>query len=276
MKQDISKIQQKKIEELISKGKRMDGRHAHEFRKIEAEINVINKAEGSARVKFGESEVLVGVKLNVGEPYTDSPDEGTLVTSAELLPMASEEFESGPPKIDAIEVARLVDRGIRESSFIDFKKLCIKEGELVWNIFIDIYPINWDGNLIDAAAFGAILALKSAYMPKLTEKDKVDFGNLSNKRLPLTENVPITITVNKIGKSFILDTTAAEEKAICSQLTFAVSKGDDKELHINALQKNGDALTEEEIFEMIDLGMRESKRFFDLFEKITEKKEKKE
>ena len=35
-------------------------------------------------------------------------------------------FDIGRPGIEAIELARVIDRGIRESGFIDFKKLCIK------------------------------------------------------------------------------------------------------------------------------------------------------
>ena len=53
--------------------------------------------------------------------------------------------------MDSIEIARVVDRGIRESGFIDWKKLCIKEGERVWSVSIDIYCINDDGNVLEVA-----------------------------------------------------------------------------------------------------------------------------
>ena len=52
----------------------------------------------------------------------------------ELVPFASPMFESGPPREDAIELARVVDRGIRHSEIVDKKKLCItpgKEGNLL-------------------------------------------------------------------------------------------------------------------------------------------------
>jgi exosome complex component RRP42 len=264
-----SKITSKKIEELLGKGRRIDGRNLTEHRKIDAKVGVINKAEGSARVKFGDTEVLVGVKLSVGEPYSDSPDQGTLITTAELTPLASEEFELGPPRIAAIELARLVDRGIRESSFIDFKKLCIRKGELVWSIFVDIYPINDDGNLMDACALAAVLALKTAKLPKLKEKeDKVDYGNLTNKTLPLSEHIPVTITAYQINKKPILDPVVDEQKSAVSQLTVAISRGKDKEAHINALQKGGDALTQKEIMEMIEITIKESKKLFDIIEKV--------
>jgi len=266
---DVSKITQKKIEELLEKERRIDGRALYEWRKIEAEVRIINTAEGSARVKIGDTEVIAGVKLDVGEPYPDSPDQGTLITTAELSPLASEDFELGPPRIEAIELARIIDRGIRESSFIDFKKLCIKKGEKVWSIFLDIYPINEDGNLLDACAFASVLALKNAVFPKYDEKEeKVEFGNLTKEPLPLTEHFPVTITSYKINNKFVFDPSREEEKSAVARLTIAISKDKDNEDYINALQKGGEALTNEEIFSMIETSLKESKKLFDIIEKI--------
>src|SRR3989344_4561618 len=112
------------ILELLGKDIRMDNRKFDEYRKVTVEYGISPKsAEGSARVKIGKTEVLAGVKMEVGEPYQDNPDQGTIIVNAELLPMSSPEFESGPPGISAIEMARIVDRAIRESKALDFKKL---------------------------------------------------------------------------------------------------------------------------------------------------------
>src|SRR4030043_2018685 len=113
------------------------------------------------------------------------------MVTAELLPLSSERFESGPLRFPAIEIGRLIDRGIRESKFIELGKLCIKEGEKVWTIFIDIYTINDDGNLLDAAGIGAIAALKSAKIPKYDEETgKTLFGEWTDKNVPLSKEVP--------------------------------------------------------------------------------------
>jgi len=104
---------------LAENGKRADGRKFDEFRNIEIETNIISKAEGSARVKIGNTQVVTGIKIGIGEPYDDSPDSGVMVTAAELIPLASPDFESGPPRENAIELARVVDRGIRESGLIE-------------------------------------------------------------------------------------------------------------------------------------------------------------
>src|SRR3989344_1544929 len=164
----------KKISEYLKSDKRFDGRKTDEFRDLIIEKDVSNKAEGSVRIKLGKTEVIVGIKADVAEPYPDSPDKGNLMVTAELLPLSSSRFELGPPKFDTIELGRIIDRGIRESGIIDVKKLVIKEGEKVWAIFIDIYSINDDGNLLDAAGIGALAALKLAKLPKYNVKEEED------------------------------------------------------------------------------------------------------
>src|SRR3989344_801306 len=164
---DVSNLTRDTLNKMFSEGKRFDGRGLLDLRDIEVSYGVSNKAEGSARVKIGKTEVVVGVKLAPGEPYPDSLDKGNLMVSGDLLPLASPRFESGPPGFQAIELPRLVDRAVRESGMIDLSKLVIEEGKKVWTLFIDIYPINDDGNLIDASNIAALAALKDAVIPNL-------------------------------------------------------------------------------------------------------------
>ena len=119
------------VVELLGKEKRIDGRNLLDFRNISVEKGITSTAEGSARVKIGNTDVLVGVKLGVETPYPDTPEDGNLMVNAELLPLSSNEFEAGPPGIKAIELARVVDRGIREAKTIDTGKLCITPAEKV-------------------------------------------------------------------------------------------------------------------------------------------------
>lgn len=239
--------------ELIEKGKRVDERNFDDFRKIEIQQNVAKNAEGSARVKIGETEVIAGVKLNIGEPFSDTPEEGTLIVNTEFTPLASPDFESGPPGEDAIELSRVVDRGIRESKCIELNKLCVVPGEKVWCVFIDIYIINHRGNLIDAAALASLAALMNTKIPKL-EGDKIIREGL-DKKLPVTVK-PITVTVGKIGNNFLIDPNLEEEKILESKLTIAV-RDDDK---ICAMQKQGKKGIEfGNIEKMVDLAIEKSK-----------------
>ena len=125
------------ILKLFDSETRLDGRKLIDYRPVKVEVDITNTAEGSSRVKIGATEVMVGVKVEVMEPYPDTPNEGSIMVGAELLPLSSPNFEAGPPSVQAVELARIVDRGIRESKSLDFKKLCIKEGEKIWMIIVD-------------------------------------------------------------------------------------------------------------------------------------------
>ncbi len=240
---------------LLNKGFRLDGRKFDEYRKISVEYGISSKsAEGSARVKIGKTEVVAGVKMDVNKPYPDTQDQGPIVVNAELLPLSSPEFESGPPSIESVELSRVVDRAIREGKALDFFKLCIKKGELVWNVLIDIYPINDAGNLFDAAALAALAAIKDAKFPKL-DGEKVNYKEGTNKKLPL-ENLPISCTVMKIGNNFIVDPTTEEWECIDSRLTVGVLE----EGTICSLQKGEDVgLTPEDVEKMVDIAIKKTK-----------------
>jgi len=238
-----------RIKRYLAEGKRFDGRKPEEFRDLEISFGVSKKAEGSARVKLGDTEVIVGVKMAVGQPYDDSPNKGNLMVTAELLPLSSSRFELGPPKFPAIELGRLVDRGIREGRFIEFEKLCIKEGEKVWTIFVDVYAINDAGNLLDAAGIGAVAALKNAKIPKYDEKEeKIVYEESSGNPVPLTKEVPISITFHKIGDQIVVDPTREEEDAAEAKVTIGLSNG-----VISSMQKGNEEAIDTELFgKMLD------------------------
>lgn len=250
-----------RIKKYLEESKRFDGRAPGEFRELIVEKGVSKKAEGSVRVKLGKTEVIVGVKVGVGEPYPDSPNKGNLMVTAEILPLSSDRIEAGPPKFPAIELGRVIDRGIRESKVIDLEKLCIKEGEKVWTIFIDIYSINDDGNLFDAAGIGALAALKIAKLPKYDEKEeKVLYGE-PNKNIPLNKINPIAITVHKIGEKLIVDPEKEEEDASEARLTIGIS---DK--NISSMQKgNSGIMKAEQVAEAIEMA---EKVWAELFKKL--------
>lgn len=237
---------------LIEKDMREDKRKFDEYRKIKIEYGVSTSAEGSARVTLGETIVIAGVKMEIGKPFPDTPNEGVLIVNTELLPLSSPDFESGPPDIKAIELARVVDRGIRESGVIDTNKLCVKKGEEVWMIYIDIYPINNAGNLFDATALAAIAALKDTKLPILKE-GKVDYKKRGTKALPLS-GYPVECTVYSIGNKLLIDPTIEEEDLVEARLTVATI--DNK---LCAMQKGGiKELDQEEIEKMVDLAAKKT------------------
>ena len=245
----ITRVRIRQMEQLIEKSKRLDGRGLEDYREVKIEQGVIEKAEGSARVLLGKTEVLVGVKIETGTPFPDTPNNGVLTVNAELVPLASPNFEPGPPDENSIELARIVDRGIRESKAIDTEKLCIEPGKKVFVIFVDIYVLNHDGNLIDASALAAVAALLNTKMPNYEIKD----GEVEIKQgytpLPMKSR-PITVTIGKINNKLIVDPWLEEEQVMDARLSMAFND----EGNICATQKGGSGyFTPQQILEGIKL-----------------------
>ena len=235
----------------LKKNIRYDGRKNDEFRDVSIEFGVSHCAEGSAKVKVGNTEVIAGVKMALETPYPDTPNKGNLMVNVELLPMSNPEFESGPPGIDAIEISRVVDRGIRESKAIDFEKLCVKKGEKVWSVMIDICSLNDEGDLLDASAIAALAAIKNTVFPEVVD-DVINYNKKTKMKLPLVR-LPIMVTVYKMDDCFIIDPLSDEQKAYDARLSISVTE----ENTICAMQKGGDEpLSIDDISKMIDLVLK--------------------
>jgi exosome complex component RRP42 len=218
----VEHLRKQQMWESISKGKRLDGRDLDQIRPIEIEVGLIKKANGSARVKLGNTEVVAGVKVETGEPFEGLENKGALILSAEVLPTASPYIEPGPPDEETVELARVVDRGIRESGMLDLTKLVLISGEIVYVIFVDCSVINADGNLFDATSYAVVSALLDSKLPVFEIRDRkvVDTGEKQNP--PIT-TLPVSITSVRIGDSIILDPTAEEEACMDSRITITTN-----------------------------------------------------
>jgi len=270
------------ISNLIEKNTRIDGRKFDECRKIYITQNFVGeKAEGSSYVKLGDTEVLAGVKLDIGTPFPDKPNEGVMTVNAELRPIASPYFESGPPDQNSIELARVVDRGIRESKAIDMDKLVIEElphsleisqAELeergkvlltkkVWVVFIDICVLNDGGNLIDAAGIAAMAALLDTKIPKYENNTIIRKEYVG--KLPVSK-IPIPVTFTKINNKILLD--ANYEESMCKDARLTITTTDT----INAMQKGGvGTFTPEEIKNCIDIAFKRGNEIREMLKNLT-------
>ena len=257
----ISEIEKSHIISLTKKNMRIDGRGFKDFRDIEIETDLIIKAEGSCYAKLGNTHILAGVKAITGEPYPDTPNEGVITVNAELIPLASAHFESGPPGEESIEVARVVDRGIRHSEIVDRSKLCIIPGKQVWIIFVDLYVLAYDGNMFDCGELAAVSALLTTKIPQIELKDDkvVAIGEKYNKEnwnfLPI-QNIPTSVTIGKVANKLIIDPNANEERVLDARITITVDERD----NIVSIQKGAEGyLTLEEIQQATDMAIEKTK-----------------
>jgi exosome complex component RRP42 len=230
----VTKFEQRSIIDLIAKGRRIDERELTGYRTIKIETGLVQKANGSALVHLGKTKVLTGIKVELGQPFPDTPNQGVLTVNTELVPMASPLFEPGPPSEGAIEIARVVDRGLRESKAIPLEKLCVEPGKKVIIVFVDVYVLDHDGNLIDASAISALAALLTSKVKPFELKDGE--VHMKDELVPLEiVNEPVAVTTAKIEENMILDPCLDEEVVMTSRLT--VTTGRDG--NICAMQKGG-------------------------------------
>jgi len=251
----ISEIRKDYLYNLLLKGERADGRAFDQYREFSVQKNIIIKAEGSALVKLGSSQVLVGVKMQPGEPFPDAPNRGVIITNAELVPLASPTFEPGPPNEVGIELARVVDRGVRESKAVDLEALCITPGKQVWIIFIDVHILDDCGNILDASSIGAIAALLATKVPASK------FGLGDDYQLPV-KDIPIAITAIEFGDVLMFDPDSDEESIANTKLT-VITTADGS---ICGMQKSGTGvLKQEQIYRIIDIACEKAREIREKF-----------
>ncbi|MGI9566634.1 MAG: exosome complex protein Rrp42 [Nitrosopumilus sp.] len=249
----VDELKKNQILELLDQGKRIDGRSLDEPREISIESHVIPKANGSARVRIGDTEVVCGVKIQPDRPFPDMGDKGIFICTAELLPLSHPTVETGPPGPDVIELARVVDRGIRESYMIDLSQLVIEQDKSVVGVFADNVVVDYDGNLFDACSYAATASLLSSKTPKWNfVNDVPTLVEGEEHPVPIT-TIPVSVTMGKIRNHIIVDPNADEWASMNARVTIT----SDSNGNICALQKGGnDGFTLEEIVQCGEISVR--------------------
>ncbi|MEM4490767.1 MAG: exosome complex protein Rrp42 [Desulfurococcaceae archaeon] len=245
------------IMKLLKRGERIDNRSLLDYRPISVILNPIEKAEGSALVRLGKTQVLVGVKLDLGSPFKDRPNEGVLQVHAEFVPLASPSFEPGPPDESAIELARVIDRSIREPKAVKLDELVVEPERLVWIVYNDIYLVDHAGNAIDASMIASMLALATTKIPSLSKTDqgyKID-KSVKERLLPISTLVA-TVTMAIIGDIILVDPTLEEEAIADAILTIAV---DEKERVCGAQKRGEKGISRHMLEKAVDIAIDKSK-----------------
>jgi exosome complex component RRP42 len=247
----VESIRKAQMVQMLAEGKRIDGRNLDQQRPLKIETGIIQKANGSARVTLGNTQVIAGVKIATGTPFPDTPDKGLLVVNAEILPMASPYAEPGPPSEEAIELARVVDRGIRESEMVDLTKLCLIPGKSVVTVFVDCNIMNVDGNLFDATSYAVVSALRTSKMKKYVVKDEKVEATENWVPVPV-ERTPVSVTVARIGEKLVVDPNTEEEASMDMRITITT----DDDGNICASQKGeASTITPEQVLQAADMSI---------------------
>ncbi len=261
----MDELKRRRILNLLQEDKRIDGRTMDEYRPLNIETGVIPKANGSARVRLGKSEVICGVKVQSDRPFSDVGDKGILICTAEMLPISHPTVETGPPNERVIELARVVDRGIRESHMVDLSQLVIKRNESVVGVFADNVVVDHDGNLFDACSYAATTAILSAQMPQW-EFGENGLTRLEGTQAVPTTTIPVSTTMAKIGEHIVVDPNLDEWNCMDARITITT----DSDQNICALQKGGkNGFTLDELLYCGETALKVSQTIRDILEATT-------
>ncbi|KAL6976639.1 hypothetical protein U1Q18_025426 [Sarracenia purpurea var. burkii] len=215
----------------------------HFVNKFPLNYATMNREDGSAEVQLGQTHVMGFVTSQLVQPYRDRPNEGTMSIYTEFSPMADPLFEAGRPGESSVELARIIDRGLRDSRAVDMESLCVIARKLVWAIRIDLHILdNW-GNLVDAANVAALAALSTFRRPECTlagddGQEVITHPPEVREPLPLIiHHLPIAVTFGFLGDEniVVVDPTHKEESVMGGRMIATLNTNGD----VCAIQKAG-------------------------------------
>ncbi|XP_017753359.1 PREDICTED: exosome complex component RRP42 isoform X1 [Eufriesea mexicana] len=207
---------------------RNDGRRRCEYRPMEIETKLMPQTHGSARLHIGNTDILVGIKVELDIPYADTPNEGKLEFFVDCSATATPAFEGKGGDDLATEISNTLTVAYQTRNAFDLRTLCILPNKKCWKIYVDVLILQCGGNLFDAVGIAVKAALNSTEIPKITAaaldggEPDIELSDDSYDCIQLdTSNYPIIVTLCKIGDNYIVDPTSEEE--VCSASSIAVS-----------------------------------------------------
>jgi ribonuclease PH len=221
----------------VSKFKRPDGRANDALRPIVIELGVSKFAEGSARISFGDTQVLCLATLQDSVPrHLEGKDIGWVTAEYAMLPRSTPERSqresiAGRPGGRTFEIQRLVGRALRTA--VDLKALGSR------SVIVDCEVIQADGGTRTAAITGGYVALAHA-VRKLSPS-------------PLRRNVA-AVSAGFVRGELLLDLAYAEDSIADADVNVvATSEGELIEVQGTA---EGRPFSTDDFDKVLDLSLR--------------------
>ena len=215
---------------------RRDGRGIKDYRRLQMENNPFPHVNGSSHVHLADSmDVVCSVKVDVIEALPDFPDKGVVMFSADISPSCGLKVDDKRRAEEGARVAEKIQSVLLGANAIDLESLCIISGNFCWLVHIDLVINHLDGDPLDVCAIAAYIALLSSRIPKIDtvigESGRPDdfqvCGDLS-AAVPLkVKDIPLCITVVKIGNVLVMDANSVEHASADYAFTVAIDRNGD-------------------------------------------------
>lgn len=144
--------------------------------------------------------------------------------------MTSPAFEVNRPTETEVLISRLLEKTVRRSGALDTESLCLVAGQKCWSIRVDVHVLSHDGNLIDAACFAVVAALRHFRKPDTSIEGGVltVYTPAEREPVPLSWlHSPFCVTWSFFGEEgdiAVLDATWMEEQVRSGSCTISLNK----------------------------------------------------
>lgn len=222
-------------ERHLTESIRPDARPLGRARDTTIALGAVASADGSALAKIGSTTMLAAIKMEVMTPSLESPDEGCIAIDFHMPPICSPIVRPGRPAEAAPVVSKQLSDTISSSGMINLKELSLVSGKAAWMAYLDIYCLDADGALFDAALLSAVAAFSHLQIPAVSLNDdgkivvvseenggKLEEDSVNKERRKLTlRSIPFSLTCI-LHKNYILADPTAEEESIMETLVTVV------------------------------------------------------
>ncbi|KAL0346233.1 UNVERIFIED_CONTAM: Exosome complex component RRP43 [Sesamum radiatum] len=207
---------------------RPDGRALGRARDTTLMLGAVASANGSALAKIGCTTMLAAIKMEVMTPTAEAPDEGCIAIDFHMPPICSPLVRPGRPAEVAPVISKQLSDTILSSGMINLKELCLVSGKAAWMAYLDIYCLDADGALFDAALLSAVAAFSHLQIPVVSLNDdgrivliSDDNSGAMKEKEPVNKekiklklnNLPFSLTC-VLHKNYILADPTCEEESI--------------------------------------------------------------
>ncbi|MHA1805774.1 MAG: exosome complex exonuclease Rrp41 [Promethearchaeota archaeon] len=215
-------------------GKRLDGRDLFELRPIKMEVGVIDNADGSAYIEWGNNKIYAAVygPREVHPHHLAKPDRGILRVFYRMSTFSVFERKRPAPGRREKEISMIIGECLEPVLFLELYP------GTSFEVFIQV--IDADGGTRCASTTVASLALADAGIPM--------------------RSLVTAVAVGKIDGKLIVDLSGIEDKAGEADLPCAMTWFNNE---FSLLQFDGD-MTLEEYNECLDLATEALKKIYDL------------
>jgi exosome complex component RRP41 len=228
----------KSEEKLIIDGKRLDGRALNELREVDMKIGVVDRATGSALVRFGNTVAIAAVygPRELFPRFLQQSEAGILRVRYNMAPFSVDDRKSPGPDRRSVEISKVIRSALEDVIFLEeFPKATI-------DVFVEI--LQADGSTRVTAINAASLALASAGIPM---RDLVS-----------------ACSVGKIDSELIVDLNGKEDNFGETDMALAMQGA---EKNVTLLQMDG-ILTNQEFEKLMKFAKENCEKIYELQKKV--------